>query len=173
MSELSDADRGGSRQTRRGASMARSIASKQRVDASDEARRRGSAMDGAGDAGRGTVMRRRNAQHFEGKLRAKREPEGRASGRASKSRRQASPSALESAKRGHDRPRQPRGAILGQADSAGLRPEDILVYVERSKGRRSRRLRHREHGWGERGRTLTGTQARTAHNTVTQTTHTL
>ena len=105
MSELSDADRGGSRQTRRGASMARSIASKQRVDASDEARRRGSAMDGAGDVRRGTVMRRRNAQHFEGKLRAKREPEGRASGRASEKRRKASPNALESAKRGLSRGR--------------------------------------------------------------------
>ena len=64
MSELSDAEQVGSRQTRRGASMARSIASKQRVDASDEA----------------------------------------------------------------------------------TRPEDILVYVERSTGRSNRPKRHREHG---------------------------
>ena len=79
MSELSDADRGGSRQTRRGASMARCIASKQRVDASDEARRRESAMDARTNAGRGAG--------------------------ASEERRKASPNALESAKRGLSRGR--------------------------------------------------------------------
>ena len=79
MSERSDAERVGSRQTRRGASMARSKAAEQREAASDEARRRDSAMDGAGDAGRGAC--------------------------ASKARRQASPSALESAKRGLSRGR--------------------------------------------------------------------
>ena len=73
MSELSDAARGGSRQTRRGASMARSAYSR------NEARRRDSAMDGAGAAGRGAG--------------------------ANEKRRKASPSALESAKRGLSRGR--------------------------------------------------------------------
>ena len=79
MSELSDADRRGSRQTRRDASMARSKAQKRSGCASDDARRRGSAMDGAGVPGRGAG--------------------------ANEERRQASPNALESAKRGSNRGR--------------------------------------------------------------------
>ncbi len=79
MSELSDAVRRGSRQTRRDASMARSKAQKRSGCASDNARRRGSAMDGAGEPGRGAG--------------------------ANEERRQASPNALESAKRGSNRGR--------------------------------------------------------------------
>ena len=79
MSELSDADRRGSRQTRRDASMARSKAQKRSGCASDDARRRGSAMDGAGVPGRGAG--------------------------ANEERRQAPPNALESAKRGSNRGR--------------------------------------------------------------------
>ena len=95
--------------------MARSDASERSEDAGDNARRSRSDTYGAGAEGRGAG--------------------------ANEERRKAPTSVLESAKRSHDRRRQLSGAILDQADSAGLRPEDILVYVERSKGRRSRQPR--------------------------------
>ncbi len=80
--------------------------------ARDDAMRRGSAMDGAGEDGRGAG--------------------------ASEERRDATPSALENAKRGRIRRRQPGGTFEDEAICAGLRPEDILVYVERSQGRGNR-----------------------------------
>ena len=80
--------------------------------ARDDAMRRESAMDAAGEAGRGAG--------------------------ASEERRDATTSALENAKRGRIRRRQPGGTFENAAICAGLRPEDILVYVERSQGRGNR-----------------------------------
>jgi len=113
MSERSDADGNGSRQTRRGARPARSGSRRAPARmARDAASRRASAMDGAGGAGRGTG--------------------------ASEERQAAPPSVLESAKRGKTPRRQPRATFEDETSCAGLRPEDILAYVERSHGRANR-----------------------------------
>ena len=96
----------------REASMARSAALERSGKASDTARRRLFTADRAGedDARAGASEESRATTHR----------------------------ALESAKRGLIRRRQPGGTFEDAAICAGLAPEDILVYVERGEGRGNR-----------------------------------
>ena len=53
----------------------------------------------------------------------------------------------------------PSGTLENETSSAGLRPEDVYVYVERSQGRANRPFLEGEHGCPDRGRTLEGKHA--------------
>ena len=62
----------------------------------------------------------------------------------------------------HARPRsgpQRGGTRENETSRAGLRPEDIYVYVERSQGRANRPFLAGEHRCPDRGRTMKGKPA--------------
>ena len=106
MSELSDVGRLGARQARRSTSRARSDAPKRSEGAGDAAMRRDSPADDAGEPERGAG--------------------------ASEEGRDGLASVLEKCQARSRSGPQPSGTILDEADSAGLRPDAILVYGERS-----------------------------------------
>ena len=62
--------------------------------------------------------------------------------------------------RGLLRRRQRGGTRDNETSRAGLRPEGIYVYVERSRGRANRPFLVGEHRCGEASRTLEGKPAR-------------
>jgi len=62
--------------------------------------------------------------------------------------------------RGLLRRRQRGGTRENETSRAGLRPEGIYVYVERSRGRANRPFLVGEHRCGEASRTLEGKPAR-------------
>ena len=53
----------------------------------------------------------------------------------------------------------PSGTLENETSSAGLRPEGIYVYVERSQERANRPFLEGEHGCPDRDRTLEGKPA--------------
>ena len=61
--------------------------------------------------------------------------------------------------RGLLRRRQRSGTHENETSRAGLRPEDIYVYVERSQGRANRPFLVGEHGCPKQSRTLEGKPA--------------
>ena len=65
----------------------------------------------------------------------------------------------EGAKRGLLRRRQRSGTRENETSRAGLRPEGVYVYAERSQGRANRPFLAGEHRCGEASRTLTGRPA--------------
>ena len=65
----------------------------------------------------------------------------------------------EGAKRGLLRRRQRGGTRENEASRAGLRPEGVYVYAERSQGRANRPFLAGEHRCGEASRTLEGKPA--------------
>ena len=68
--------------------------------------------------------------------------------------------APEGAMRGLLRRRQRGGTRENEASRAGLRPEGVYVYAERSQGRANRPFIAGEHRCGEASRTLEGKPAR-------------
>ena len=69
------------------------------------------------------------------------------------------PNSTRGAKRGLLRRRQRGGTCENETSRAGLRPEDIYVYVERSQGRANRPFLVGEHGCPKQSRTLEGKPA--------------
>ena len=67
--------------------------------------------------------------------------------------------APKGALRGLLRRRQRGGTCENETSRAGLRPEDVYVYVERSQGRANRPFLAGEHRCGEASRTLEGKPA--------------
>jgi len=59
----------------------------------------------------------------------------------------------------------PSGTLENEASSAGLRPEGIYVYVERSQERANRPFLEGEHGCPDRDRTLEGKPAQASNST--------
>ena len=69
---------------------------------------------------------------------------------------------LPSARGCHARSRsgpQPSETLENETSSAGLRPDGVYVYAERSQGRANRPFLEGEHGCPDRDRMLEGNQA--------------
>ena len=56
-------------------------------------------------------------------------------------------------------PRKRNATFSDEAISTGLRPEDVLVYVERAQGRGNRPYQKDEYRWAKKRRTLTRHEA--------------
>ena len=74
----------------------------------------------------------------------------------------------EGAMRGLLRRRQRGGTCENETSRAGLRPDGVYVYAERSQGRANRPFLAGEHSCGEASRTLSGKPALQAQHTSTE-----
>ena len=64
---------------------------------------------------------------------------------------------------------EPSGTFENETSRAGLRPEGVYVYAERSQGRANRPFLKGEHGCPKQSRTLEGKPARRHHGTAQKT----